>query len=466
MRWPVRALVLLLALCLLLPSVAHATTYYVSAGGHGESSVSDGNSCGTAQNITTPKRNLTGSQGGLACLQGAGDILYIRGGTYNEVIHNSTYPSGSSWSNPTAGGSVVWIGAYQTGGVYENATIQGDNTDGTLEMWGANYVMWDHLHIHSTNSQSSAVQAGGVTQRFQNGEVTLSNVPACTVPYTFHNGILVIVREGSGNPSVPPGMAFTNNYIHDSPCSYSFYIQGWTDTLLIDGNIMTGDAGYAIQTYIHDCSDNGLPPGCFKNVIITNNIMAGSGYGINPDPPAPHPNHQCAMNLRECTNCLVANNLIYGNWCGLEISQGSNGIKVYNNTFYNNEDQVPAVIDVWEGTTNTDIRNNIGYVSGHTLVSGRDGQPPTGTYTQSSNLFATDPKFAGPSAVPPNLHLTGASPAIDIGTCVAAVPTDKDGNMRPAGGQCDIGAYEYGGVVTPPTPPLPAPTNLRLGWQP
>ena len=34
------------------------------------------------------------------------------------------------------------------------------------------------------------------------------------------------------------------------------------------------------------------------------------------------------MNLRECTNCLVANNLIYGNWCGLEISQGSNGIKV------------------------------------------------------------------------------------------------------------------------------------------
>ena len=76
MRWPVRALVLLLALCLLLPSVAHATTYYVSAGGHGESSVSDGNSCGTAQNITTPKRNLTGSQGGSRACKVPG-IFYI-----------------------------------------------------------------------------------------------------------------------------------------------------------------------------------------------------------------------------------------------------------------------------------------------------------------------------------------------------------------------------------------------------
>ena len=143
-------------------------------------------------------------------------------------------------------------------------------------------------------SQSSAVQAGGVTQRFQNGEVTLSNVPACTVPYTFHNGILVIVREGSGNPSVPPGMAFTNNYIHDSPCSYSFYIQGWTDTLLIDGNIMTGDAGYAIQTYIHDCSDNGLPLG----VLRTLSLRIISWLGVATGLIQTHPPHTRITNVR------------------------------------------------------------------------------------------------------------------------------------------------------------------------
>jgi len=35
------------------------------------------------------------------------------------------------------------------------------------------------------------------------------------------------------------------------------------------------------------------------------------------------------------------------------------------------------------------------------------------------------------------------SPAIDAGTCTGAPPTDFDGDLRPTGTTCDIGADEF-----------------------
>src|SRR6266446_8108128 len=123
------------------PRAATAATYYVATTGD------NSRSCSTTQNINAPRASITS---GLACLSGAGDILYIRGGIYNEEILSGTYPSGSSWNNISPGGSVVWIGAYQTSGIYENVTIQSNGSGGAvLAMYGPNYVVWDHLHTHS-----------------------------------------------------------------------------------------------------------------------------------------------------------------------------------------------------------------------------------------------------------------------------------------------------------------------------
>src|SRR5262245_32695843 len=85
-------LILLVLLLLLVPVPVGATTYYVSLGGHGETSVTNANTCsgspstvGSAQNILYPKRWQTADgngPGGLSCLTAAGDVLLIRGGTY------------------------------------------------------------------------------------------------------------------------------------------------------------------------------------------------------------------------------------------------------------------------------------------------------------------------------------------------------------------------------------------------
>ena len=84
-------------LLLLYVLPAEAATYYVATDGD------DARSCATGQNINTPKRNIMGTNGGMACLTTPGDKLYVRGGTYDESVSNvSTYqlfPSGTSWDH-------------------------------------------------------------------------------------------------------------------------------------------------------------------------------------------------------------------------------------------------------------------------------------------------------------------------------------------------------------------------------
>ena len=74
-----------------------ADTYYVATNGN------NNNSCAAAQNINTPKQNIMGTNGGIACLQTPGDKLLIRQGTYSESINNFTapypLPSGKDWTN-------------------------------------------------------------------------------------------------------------------------------------------------------------------------------------------------------------------------------------------------------------------------------------------------------------------------------------------------------------------------------
>ena len=68
----------------------------------------------------------------------------------------------------------------------------------------------------------------------------------------------------------------------------------------------------------------------------------------------------------------------------------------------------------------------------------------------ATNNLEGEPRFVDPERTR-NFHLQAASPAIDAGTNDFAPVDDLDGNARPIGASVDIGPYEFGGSVVPPT---------------
>ena len=64
----------------------------------------------------------------------------------------------------------------------------------------------------------------------------------------------------------------------------------------------------------------------------------------------------------------------------------------------------------------------------------------SGTFNDLGGNLNADPLLAHP---PKDLHLTTGSPCIDTGTCAGAPTTDFEGDPRPSGAGCDIGADEF-----------------------
>ena len=79
---------LLLLISLFIWTPSWATTYYVAKAGDGGS---DSNSCAQAQNLASPKLTIAAGTG---CLSAAGDTLYIRAGTYAEILSSQNMPGG------------------------------------------------------------------------------------------------------------------------------------------------------------------------------------------------------------------------------------------------------------------------------------------------------------------------------------------------------------------------------------
>lgn len=63
-----------------------------------------------------------------------------------------------------------------------------------------------------------------------------------------------------------------------------------------------------------------------------------------------------------------------------------------------------------------------------------------GSITDLGGNIAADPALVRP---PNDLHLTAGSPAVDTGTCTGAPSSDFEGDPRPSGAGCDIGADEF-----------------------
>lgn len=141
------------------------------------------------------------------------------------------------------------------------------------------------------------------------------------------------------------------------------------------------------------------------NVIITNNTIAKSHYGIIVG------GGDYYFTSAGNNNTIVANNIVYDNGIGIS-EQGKTG-------------------------SANKYTNNLVYKNG-TAISLQSGKTATGT-------VSSDPLFVGYSATAaaPNFHLSSSSPAIARGTATNAPATDIDGKARNSTVGFDIGAYQH-----------------------
>jgi len=408
----------------LRPSVVNATVYYVATTGN------NNNSCSTAQNISTPKRNIAGASGGFSCLT-PGDTLYIRQGTYTDQIdpaYNTIPIGGPSWAN------AITIAGYpgEVVTISDGIAIQ-DN----LNLSIVAYLIFD-------NFTTPVLWIGGNSHH-----IRFSN---CDVP---------------GAPSANNIMTqSTTSYIevlkcrvHNAPVgassAYGFYIAGHNH--LFDGNTVYNNTGSAFCLYHSGSSD-------VHDNIVRNNLIYGNAY----DDGARN-NDNAALLLASGDNNQAYNNILYGNGNinhanaggggggGLGVSYGCTNCKIYNNTIYGNVGIGLSITN----SPNTDMKNNIIFGNGINRIvdwGGSAGSTSTtnlcGDNTGMSCILTTNLKFV--NAASNDFHLQASSPTIDAGTTVSVVTTDFDGVSRPQGSAYDIGAYEYKGTT------LSAPDNLHI----
>jgi hypothetical protein len=307
------------------------TTFYVGTNGN------NSYSCSQARNISTPKRNIMGPNGGISCLS-SGDTLDIRGGTYDENIYQPTQflPNGSSSAPTTLKG--------HTG---EIVTIRGIglNTGSNQQ-----YIDFDNLVIDvPPASWSSAVSGFYIGGGVNNIRLTNSEIK-----HASDHGIQ-IAPGGYNN-------TFINVSIHDNGkrgdrhSCYGMYISGHDN--LFERIHVYNNPGYGVHIYYTNGS-------VYNNMIryseINNNggsessqfgIIISSGSGNAAYNNSIYNNTNGVQVDYSCVNCIVSGNTIYGNnangYAGIEIGSGASGTTVTSNTIYNQ--YAGAINDSGSGT--------------------------------------------------------------------------------------------------------------------
>lgn len=404
----------IVAMCLMpLALQARAATYYVSTAG------SDSNP-GT---ISLPFRSI---QRGVNAAANPGDIVYLRGGVYQQgdprvgssqiLIRNSgtaaapitlasypgekavikyTWVDEASWDTQVYGriAFTAWGGDKVPVGYWVIDGLELDNT-------GINFFSGRNITVKNVYCHDAGICFGG-------------NIYQCTfdgniIDFTRSHGMYV-----SGTQNV-----FTNNRV--------------TRTGLAPNGSPSGGYGFQLAGYPVGTTYAGPEYYTFQNNSISNNTFA------------------------------------YNRWSGIVSWQPDAKNNTYtNNIFYENGVQSSGAQGItWMSSGGGNIlRNNLFYATAPGATADfASSTPQAVSFTESGSIRGADPMFVnGPASYPaggPDLHLRSGSPAIGKGLTVAESAYDMDHQARSV--PYDIGADEFlSGTPTVNAVPAP-PKNAML----
>ena len=417
-----------------------------------------GSSC-TQARTDSQSTAFSSVNAGIGCLA-AGDTLLVHGGTYSDSISyfNLTIPSGTSWTNK------IRIAAFPGSGTIETVWLKppaGAENVIRLGGWNEHHIEFDGINMDGANISYDMVKiewGGGHYAhhiRIQNAELKGTHIDRGADYWVQH-----IINVASDNLPATGSNEFLNLKVHGhgwESHDQGFYIG--TPNNLIEGNDIYDISGGGIElfnTYQGITANSGN--------IISNNHIHHSFAGGPPIGQGIRGNR--GINIA-ANNTQVYNNIIdhisgigdYNNTKNaIWIYAGDNN-QIYNNTLYSNGGQ-GIVVGYDYPVSGTVVRNNIIYLS-----AGSQGdyweQNATNT-THDHNLEGTNPNFV--NAATSKFQLNTGSQAIDAGINQGPAAKDITGVTRT--GTYDIGAYEFGGTVTPPPQPPSPPSSSGTRFPP
>jgi hypothetical protein len=335
---------------------------------------------------------------------GPGDIVYMRGGEYttNEVWIRGDRGMGG------ANGQLLTIRSYPG----ETASVGGDRRI-ILE---ADYVRIEGLHFRLPYRMDS----WGTGNQIVNNTFSGLQATYGAIEYGGNDGLI------QGNRIEISGGGDTQDH--------GIYLHFGRNNVVRE-NYISGFSGYGIHAYDEDKGDH--TPRAYDNILIEGNVITDSasrsGIILGPhDSTIAMDNvvirNNVIFNNADCgiltryqsiPNLRIYNNVIYGNACGISISNNVNRLEIVNNILDSNSG---GHIEISGSVSNLLITHNL-YNSPSRAGSG---------FTDSHPLFG-DPLFVDANSG--EFHLQAGSPAIDAGTNVG-LPYN---GVAP-----DIGAYEFG----------------------
>ena len=429
-------------------------TYYVSTTG-------DNNNPGT---LTAPWRTISHGVAHIA----AGDTLYIRGGTYQEMVHIvvdgtasnpimiSDYPGeavivdGKGNTLPAHGSGAYLVridGDYLT---FSNMTVQ-DSGEHGIGVFGSHSTI-AYLTIHGNWRRGAGLGGDYETAEYLD----------------VHDNVMVNYQGSTGQDPTALTAGRSPNYAIIRHCSvyrnWGIGLSTYESTHTIMEDNISYD-NYSNNIYISDATD----------VLFQRNLIYSTGfmdaYGGTP---------QTGIALWDeiynpaSARITIVNNLVYGTkhclqWLSGPLQEGSgmNQVLIANNTFVNSTKESCIYIKASPIHYNTSFKNNIVVQENNLptiIVSASSGlhfsnnlwsKTPVAAAQGTGDIIG-DPMLAKTNTFdnPLWFQLLSGSPAIDRAVVLEEVIDDYWQNPR--GASPDMGANEYQGVL------LPTPTNTGL----
>jgi parallel beta-helix repeat protein len=322
-----------------MASVAHAETYYVSPSG------ADSNLGTAAAPFQTISRALAviGTVRGA----GAGQVVEVAGGTYNETLIFNL-PSGTSWDRPftlrARPGEVV--------------TIRGDGETNVYIADGIEYYsVIDGFVFDATNTWRGQVIIGSCCDpqpgsvRFQNNEFINNRFGAF---FIGGDNIEVINNKIHGGFEEFTGCGQVHCF------DYPFYVAG-------SNNLFSGNEIYDVASWVFHIY-NGYEGRLAHDNIVQNNTIHDFGYGDN---------RADGILLSSGPRNHADNNVIYNGSSGISVSYGCDGCMVLNNTISG----MDRCLDVMDSRDNVIDNNTLSNCRGSYInVTGSVGLTLSNTF--------------------------------------------------------------------------------------